>query len=641
MIYYVSDNGNDYAAGTIDAPFRTINHAAQIAASGDTVRVYGGVYREWVDPKNGGYNHLNRITYEAVEGEHPIIKGSEIVTDWEKVEGSVWKKVLPNSMFGDFNPYATIIDGDWMRDPQEYKVHLGDVYINGVSMYESPTMEDLYAAEKREYGFQASNVDFPKEPIINPENTIYRWHAEVDEINTTIYCNFREYDPNRELIEINVRQCCFYPTQVGRDYITLRGFEICHAACPFVPPTADQIAMVGCNWSKGWIIENNDLHDAKCSAISIGKEGSTGDNDFRKYHRKHSHYYQTEAVFRSLQAGWSKEKIGSHIIRNNLIHDCGQTGIVGHLGCVFSRIEHNHIYNIATKHEFWGHEIAGIKLHAAIDVTIENNCVHDTTLAIWLDWQAQGTRVTKNICYDNIRDFMIEVTHGPCVVDNNIMLANKTFTNAAQGTAFVHNIIGGNMNYYACKDRQMPYHFAHSTQVLGVAPIFAGDDRIFNNIVLCKEQDAVKFTPFHLRYSVNNSPETYYEKIREGKFSHGNPPALPVWMEDNAYAKEVEHLELEKGAVTTEGFGASIECKDNEWFLIINVPEELLNVDCKLVTTERLGAPVYSEAPYENPDETPLDLVSDLVQNKRSDKVIPGPFASLIKGVQRVKIWEF
>lgn len=641
MIYYVSNNGCDFADGTKEAPFKTINRAAQIAAPGDTVRVHGGVYREWVDPKNGGNNHNSRIIYEAVEGEHPIIKGSEVITDWERVEGTVWKKIIPNSFFGDFNPFATAICGDWMRDPQEYKVHLGDVYINGISMYESPTMEDLYTAEKREYGFQASNSGFPKEPIINPENTVYRWLAEVDGNNTTIYCNFGKYDPNSELVEINVRKCCFYPKQVGRNYITLRGFEICHAACPFAPPTADQIAMVGPNWSKGWIIENNDIHDAKCNGISIGKEGSTGDNEFCKYHRKHSHYYQTEAVFRSLQAGWSKDKIGSHVIRNNVIHDCGQTGIVGHLGCVFSTIEHNHIYNIATKHEFWGHEIAGIKLHAAIDVLIENNCIHDCTLGTWLDWEAQGARVTRNIYYDNPRDFYIEVTHGPCTVDNNIMIDTNALQNAAHGTAIVHNILGGNMQHLGALNRQMPYHMPHSTWVLGVAPIFMGDDRLFNNIILCKEPNSVKFTPMQLGYSANSAPDEYYEKIKEGNFGHGNPPALPVWFEDNVYAKDVEHLELEKGAVTAEGIEASVEEKNGEWFLTINVPEGLFSADCKPVTTERLGSPVYSEQPYENHDETPLDLSLDLVGEKRGDKLTAGPFANLKAGKQTIKIWSF
>ena len=80
-------------------------------------------------------------------------------------------------------------------------------------------------------------------------------------------------------------------------------------------------------------------------------------------------------------------------MRRNRIHDCGQTGIVGHLGCVFSVIEDNHIHHIATKREFYGYEIGGIKLHAAIDTVIRHNLIEDCTLGTWLDWQAQGTRV--------------------------------------------------------------------------------------------------------------------------------------------------------------------------------------------------------------------------------------------------------
>jgi hypothetical protein len=110
-----------------------------------------------------------------------------------------------------------------------------------------------------------------------------------------------------------------------------------------------------------WIIENNIIHDSKCSAISIGKEGSTGHLYHSTRKDKTGHQYQLESVFSAEHIGWSKESIGSHIIRNNTIYDCGQNAIVGHLGCVFSEIYNNHIYRIAIKREFWGHEIAGIK----------------------------------------------------------------------------------------------------------------------------------------------------------------------------------------------------------------------------------------------------------------------------------------
>ena len=123
MIYYVSVNGSDKADGSKATPFQTINRAAKIAVAGDIVKVFGGTYREWVDPQNGGTSDHNRIVYEAVVGERPIIKGSEIVTDWQKVEGTVWKKELPNTIFGDWNPFALEVEGDWLVTPvQDYRV---------------------------------------------------------------------------------------------------------------------------------------------------------------------------------------------------------------------------------------------------------------------------------------------------------------------------------------------------------------------------------------------------------------------------------------------------------------------------------------------------------------------------------------
>ena len=94
----------------------------------------------------------------------------------------------------------------------------------------------------------------------------------MDEKNTTIYANFHGYDPNQELVEINVRPYCFYPEKTGLNYITVRGFEMAQAACPWAPPTADQPGLIGTHWSKGWVIEDNIIHDAKCSGISVGKE---------------------------------------------------------------------------------------------------------------------------------------------------------------------------------------------------------------------------------------------------------------------------------------------------------------------------------------------------------------------------------
>ena len=64
-------------------------------------------------------------------------------------------------------------------------------------------------------------------------------------------------NPNEQLVEINVRRTVFYPDQPGRNYITVRGFIMRHAATPWAPPTSEQVGLIGTHWSKGWIIENN------------------------------------------------------------------------------------------------------------------------------------------------------------------------------------------------------------------------------------------------------------------------------------------------------------------------------------------------------------------------------------------------
>lgn len=89
---------------------------------------------------------------------------------------------------------------------------------------------------------------------------------------------------------MNVRPYVFYPSQIGRNYITVRGFEMAQAATPWTPPTAEQPGLIGAHWSKGWIIENNRIHDAKTSGISLGKERASGDNYYT--HRRDKPGYQ-------------------------------------------------------------------------------------------------------------------------------------------------------------------------------------------------------------------------------------------------------------------------------------------------------------------------------------------------------------
>src|SRR5450759_1103545 len=111
--YHVSFKGNDGYNGSSLRPFKTIATAVKVAFPGDTITVHAGIYREWVNPLRGGESDLKRIVYRAAPGEKAEIKGSEVITGWEKEKEGIWKAVIPNSFFGEYNPYQDSIFGDW------------------------------------------------------------------------------------------------------------------------------------------------------------------------------------------------------------------------------------------------------------------------------------------------------------------------------------------------------------------------------------------------------------------------------------------------------------------------------------------------------------------------------------------------
>lgn len=645
MEYHVAVTGNDRGCGSAAEPFRTISQAASAARAGDSVIVHEGVYREWVKPAYGGRSDSERITYQAAPGEHVTVKGSEIVDKWEHCEGDVWKTEVPNTLFKDGNPFARSLWGDWLIWPEDGRVHAGDVYLNGKSMYEAFSLKELVHPVMRTEGYNPPWTKH-KEPIPHPEDTLYQWFAQAGSEKTVIYANFQGADPNQELTEISVRPCCFYPDRTGINYITVRGFEMAQAASPWAPPTADQPGMLGAHWSRGWIIEENVLHDAKCSALSIGKEYSTGDNECTRYRRKPGYYYQMEAVFRAVNGGWSKETVGGHIIRNNRIYNCGQNGIVGHMGCIFSRIYGNEIYNIGLKHEFFGYEIGGIKLHAAIDVQIENNYIHNCTLGTWLDWEAQGTRVSRNVYAENDRDLMIEVTHGPHMVDNNIFASAYSLDNVAQGGAYINNLICGTMRRIPVLDRTTPYHMAHSTVPLGTAFVYGGDDRWYQNIFL-GGQTAYTEESSAGTGSYDGHPasmEEYCEQIAaQGNGDHEafDNVKQPVYIHRNCYFNGASAYKKEDGAlISGKDPAVHIENAEEGAYLNIDVPAELLDHIGTALTTEKLGMPRIVEERFEAPDGSAVIFDTDICGEKRGSEVLPGPVASMKEGENRILVWR-
>src|ERR1017187_4333201 len=320
-----------------------------------------------------------------------------------------------------------------------------------------------------------------KRPVSAPLNAPL-WFAQVDASNTTIWAQFPHVNPNEQLVEINVRRTVFYPDQPGRNYITVRGFTLRDAATPWAPPTAEQIGLIGTHWSKGWIIENNVISHSICSGIALGKHGDQYDNPSADTAEG---YVKTIERAHANAIAWTRENIGHHLVRNNTISHCEQAGVVGSLGAAFSTVTGNTIHDIHVRRLFSGAEMAGIKFHAAIDSVIAHNHIYRTCLGLWLDWMAQGTRVSRNLFRSNAsNDLFVEVDHGPFLVDNNLFLSPDSLLDMSEGGAYVHNLFAGKITNRPEPGREIPFHPAHSTTVAGLVTIKGGDDRYYDNIFL-------------------------------------------------------------------------------------------------------------------------------------------------------------
>ncbi len=612
--YHVSVSGDDRSGGSFGKPFRTINAAVQAVYPGDTVTVHAGTYREWVNPVRGGESDSRRILYRAAPGERVEIKGSEEVRGWTRINrNGVWKVVIPNSVFGSYNPYQDSVSGDWFNGRGRLH-HTGELFLNGKSFYEKET-----------FGKVLDPV--PDTMIMDAEGSVYTWYCESNGDYTTIWANFHKINPNRELTEISVRPTCFYPEKPGINYITIRGFHISQAATQWGAPTAGQVGMIATHWNKGWIIENNVIRDSKCSGITLGKDHGTGHNVWSAdkgnvYNDGNIHYI--EVTFRVLRNGWNKETTGSHIVRNNVIFNCEQTGICGSMGAAFSIIENNHIYNIWTRRQFDGAEIGGIKFHAAIDAIIRNNRIHSCGRGLWLDWMTQGTRVSSNLFYDNdLEDIFLEVNHGPFIVDNNVFLSRSAIKTQSEGGAFVHNLIAGTVHNWPEPNRFTPYFLPHSTDMAGLTTIYGGDDRYYNNIFIGPGTEKVR------------------EKEKYGLKGYGNAK-LPVRIDGNIYCNGAIPSEKDENFIFSPSpvHGFNLYEEDGHGYVVLSYDSSFIRHRVKTVTTGMLGKAKIPKADFDNPDGTVLVIDRDFFGDKRPpDSNLAGPFINALPGENRFRLW--
>ena len=423
---------SDDNPGNPDAPLLTIQRGAEMARAGDAVVVHGGTYREHVYPVRSGKNADNMITFKAADNEEVIISCSEPwdVTFEKTTVGEsgqpVWRGRIPSSLFTynwpvpDFNPYTVLRDDSvgYKRGQsveEQYKtcrpLKSGDPWTEttGMVIYKGmPLRQAAYPSDlENSHGFF----------LVDRQGTSILFRLPGDA------------KPQPGQLELAVRQQAFAPRVRNLRFIKVDGFTFEYAAND-TPYAA--FGMVSTSSGRYWTFKNCEFRYANAVGLTFGPGNI----------RKPLPGYPEagpEAAVHDPEAELSFD----HIIRNCRFHANGQNGIFSYLfygnetyrdpqdkapmmgclieGCVFTR---NNWHGRRKGKE------AALKLLAGRDVLIRGNYLADNnTKAIWIDHDYGNIRITQNLIVNNrTYGVQFEVTPGPGLVDNNIVLGTNTDT---------------------------------------------------------------------------------------------------------------------------------------------------------------------------------------------------------------------
>jgi len=614
--YYVAKNGSDTSPGTSSAPLRTIGAAALLAQPGDTVVVRAGVYREEIVLPRGGTSAAP-ITYEAETGAAVTITGSNAFATWIPLAADVWQLKIANADFHGFNPYAQRVYGDWFSSSRVHRV--GMVYLNAAWLPEAASLDAVITTSAASWW---SDVDGLKETVGTGPYPSYKPTYDPNGF-TTITAKFPGVNPNNGAVEVGMRGTVFKPADTNYDYITIRGFKLTNAATNWAAPTMGQWGLISAYWCKGWVIEDNEIAYSRCSGIALGKYSDKYDST----RGSTNGYYLTIDDAQKIgadgtEAGkWSFANIGGHTVRNNTIHHCGQTGIVGSLGAIGSKIIGNEIYHANTQGIWSGAEMAGIKLHAPMDVEIIGNHIYNCGQAggIWLDWMSQGTRLVGNLMHHNARDLYLEVNHGPIFLANNVLLSGFAFYASCDGLAWAHNLIAGAIQG-AGDGRTTPYFVPHTTTnpngstSLVTASIPIGAQQWSNNVL----GRGVNLTAWD-----------------------GASPSYPIAMKANVYtAGAVKSAKEQQGVdASSVSFAPALAKGADGWYLTIPRVESWRSGQ-QLVSTGSLAPAPRPNQAFTMPDGSAMQVDTDFHGTARNlTTPFPGPF-ELAGGATPIKVWS-
>ncbi len=423
--YYVDQqhpDASDGNPGTEEAPFLTIQAAAEVVGPAEKVLIKSGIYRELVQPRQGGTGADGMISYEAAPGAEAIIRGSEVLgSTWTHSDRcvSVWTTELPEGFFEGDHPFAVVNTTDedfdimrWARGSRGTNPHClprGMVFQDGRRLTQLGTYDDL------------------------PRVTGTFW---IDAENRQLFMKpFDRTDPNTCEMEVTTRQFLLNPRTKGLGYIKLKALTFEHAGNGFIRSGNGAVTTWG---GHHWIIQDNTVRHLNAVAIEIGAFTEEGPN-----------------------SGDPKElekTIGDHLVYGNHVYDCGTGGIQGTV-VARSLVADNHIHDIGWQEVQSYQETAGVKILLTLDAVVQCNHIHDCHGApgIWIDCGNRNSRVTRNLVHDIAAAngaIFFEASNVLNLIDHNVIYnveqGNGVYQRDCDGLLIAHNLIRNCANAGVC-----------------------------------------------------------------------------------------------------------------------------------------------------------------------------------------------
>jgi len=470
-----ADDGNP---GTAEAPLRTIQAAAERAEPATRIVIHDGCYREEVRPVRGGSGIDGMISFEAAEGESPIISGSEILPRaWERprywdapyndkrgtpsMSQRVWILPVPESLLPHgYDPLAlpNVTPEEarimhWMEPVADH----APFHLKRAMLFQDGTR----LTQLHHYG------DVPRMPgsfWIDPELRTLHLHP------------LKGTHPNEAEFELAVRSHLFRPCEVGLGFIRVAGLTFQHCANGLVRASTGAVTALG---GHHWLIDHNTVRDINSSGIEC--------SDFA-FERKDPS---------PLNVNRDREVLGFNLIRDNVLTGCGTAGIRS-LGVTEGRVLRNRISDCGWQAAEYYFECAGIKLLINRHTLVEGNEITGMRDAcgIWLDWANQHSRVTGN----TIRDIeaiqggiFIEASRVPNLIDHNVIEyidGPGIFGGECEDQRFLHNRVG------PCTGPTVEFK-KHTDRHLFNTPLLSRNNEVAHNVFVNMKSIQIGDDPHH------------------------------------------------------------------------------------------------------------------------------------------------